>query len=196
MEENCVAIVYDTTMSDLSSSILVYIRDSRHHHAPSTFGSKCAIHAIKESSRSIEPPTFLERAHELNSRVVSLTPLPPPPPFLRECFLLSKLTLYDTFSVELGPEITLKSGSFVIEDYNAEAARGLHGPQLDEGCEENGRNEERKIMSTGICAICIKLPCSLEESLRGTVRLFGMLSTKDLGTMLDPTIASGSLASS
>ncbi|KYN39962.1 hypothetical protein ALC56_05730 [Trachymyrmex septentrionalis] len=55
--------------------------------------------------------------------------------------------------------------------------------------------KECKIMSTGICAVCIKLPCS-EESLRGIVRLFGMLSTKDLGTMLDPTIASGSLASS
>ncbi|KYM94417.1 hypothetical protein ALC62_14860, partial [Cyphomyrmex costatus] len=57
-------------------------------------------------------------------------------------------------------------------------------------------NIKCKIMSTGICAICIKLPCSLEESLRGIVRLLGMLSTKDLGTMLDSTIASGSLASS
>jgi hypothetical protein len=51
--------------------------------------------------------------------------------------------------------LSAKSGSFVTEDCendrvlgsdpclrNAEAARRLHGPQLDEGCEEAGEMEE------------------------------------------------------
>lgn len=51
--------------------------------------------------------------------------------------------------------LSRKSGSFVIEDCendrvlgndprlrNAEAARRLHGPQLDEGCEEAGEMKE------------------------------------------------------
>ncbi|KYQ59808.1 hypothetical protein ALC60_01193 [Trachymyrmex zeteki] len=83
-------------------------------------------------------------------------------------------------------------------------ARGTKAVALNLRPSKNGiitfltkpRPTKCKIKSTGICVICIKLPCSLEESLRGIVRLFGMLSTKDLGTIMDPTIASGSLASS
>ncbi|EFN71492.1 hypothetical protein EAG_14432 [Camponotus floridanus] len=56
----------------------------------------------------------------------------------------------------------LRSGSFVTEDdcendrvlgndprfRNAEAARRLHGPQLNEGCEEAGERKKRNAVST------------------------------------------------
>jgi len=58
----------------------------------------------------------------------------------------------------------------------------------------------KKIIDKNMCIMCllfvVNLPCPLEESLRGTVRLLGTLSTKDLGTMFDSAIASGSLTSS
>lgn len=58
-----------------------------------------------------------------------------------------------------------KSGSFVTEDCendrvlgndprlrNAEAARRLHGPQLDEGCEEAGEMEEGRKKRNAVTA--------------------------------------------